>query len=145
MYVSREHGSNSGLAQEPIVLVDKTHMVAERCLSLRCQAFSPPASRAEPAMSFDGTPNFVMTAQRVAQNEQNVETMAMMAGAAITARATFIMAGRTVNYIWDKAKNMWCEEKPTPLSMAVETYQMSSSVSLLTSPITSPKKDVDEQ
>lgn len=136
---------NSGLAQVLNVLDDKTYMVAERCLSLRLPSFSAtPVSRASQAMEY--TFNFVMTAEGIAENERKFETMAMMAGAAITARATFNMGGRMVNFVWDKAKSIWREEQPTPLSVAVETYQMSSNVSRLTSPNATPDKDkVDTQ
>ena len=79
--------------------------------------------------------------EQKAENEKSFETMMMMAGAAIIARATFNMGGRIVNLVFDKAKRMWYEEKPTPPSFAVETYNMSSSVSLLTSPTGTPDKD----
>ena len=135
---------NSGLAQVLNVLVDKTYMVAEHCLSLRLPSFSAnPVSRASQAMDF--TPNFVMNMAQKEANERSFETMAMMAGAAITAKATFNMGGRVVNFVWDKARNIWKEEQQTPLSMAVETYNMSSSVSLLTSPIPTPDKKADAQ
>ena len=98
-------------------------------------------SQASPAMDFGGTVAFMMSMAPKEANKRNFETMAMMVGAAITAKATFNMGGRVVSFVWDKARNIWKEEQQTPLSLAVETYNMSSSVSLFTSLIPTPDKN----
>ena len=136
-YTSWEHESNSGLAQDLSVTVDKIHMVAERLLDLRSPIFSLPSQRRAQAMEF--TPSYV---HNVA--EKNLETIAMMAGAAMTAKVTFNVGGKIICYIYDKARELWVEEKPKPRDYAVETFQLSGTASLLESPATTEQQSAEK-
>ena len=139
MYVSWEYESNSGLAQDQSVLVDKTHMVAERFLSLRLPSFS---STPSPFASRTMEHLFVRNFQVAGEEEKSFEAMAMMAAAALTACATFNIGGTIVNFVWDKAKRAWKQEKNSPLTMAVENYALTQdSISMPTSP---SKETTDE-
>ena len=68
-------------------------------LELSLPSFLFPASLAVQTMDFIGTPSYVANVAQQVENERNFETMAMMAGAAVTARATFNMGGRIVNFV----------------------------------------------
>ena len=45
------------------------------------------------------------------------------------------IGGTIVNFVWDKAKKSWKQEKNNPITAAVETYSLTAgSASLLSSP-----------
>ena len=84
------------------------------------------------------TPNFEHALAAQAAMQQTVNDVAVLAAAALTARAIFNMGGRMVNYVFDKVKKLWTIEPPPSFDDMVETYNMSSTVSLMASPIGSP-------
>ena len=73
---------------------------------------------------------------------QTVDQLAMMAAAAVTARFTVNTGGKVLSYVHDKVKNLWMPETGRGrFTELVETYNLSSSISLQATPIQSPEKD----
>ena len=117
-------------------------MVAERLLDLRLRILpSPRMSVPASAMSgvgFMGAPSFEHNMAAQIAMEQAVEDVVTMVAAAHTAKVIFNMGGRVVNYVFDKTKRLWTMESPLSFDEMVETYNLSSTASLMASPIGSP-------
>ena len=135
--------SNSGLAQERSVLVDKSYMVAERFSELPLTTLFPtlfafPSEAMFGAADFAGTPGYVPNVAARAANEQTADNMAMMMAAALGARVTINFGGRVFYYVYDTARKVLKLETPTSFEDTVETFQLSANASLPATPVETP-------
>ena len=71
-----------------------------------------------------------------------VDQVAMLGAGAVALRATFHVGGQAISMIYDKSKRMFIKEDFEKL---VEQYNLSSFVSMLESPASTPDKSVIEQ
>ena len=92
----------------------------------------------------DFTPNFAHAAAAQAANEQTADAMVMMMTVAYGVRVSINMGGRLVRYVYDKAKQVFKEDKPT-FEDIVETYQFSANASLLQTPHDTPENETDDK
>ena len=140
--------SNSGLAQDSSVIVDKSYMVAERfseppLTTLFPTRFASPSAAMFSAEDFVGIPgygpNVARAAATQAANEQTADNMALMMAAAFGARVTINYGGQVFYYVYDKARKVFKLQKPS-FEDVVEIYQLSANASLQLTPVETPEK-----